>query len=151
EHQGVHLPRYELKQEGKMPTDELQQELQSSTARMHAHLGDRLRQNGRAPAAAVEYRRALEQDPYSPYLLNKLAVVFMVQGEWLKALPFLQQALQLASDDAGTYTNLGRLYIALQDYNQARVALSEAVQINPFDPAVHMHLAECYRQLGQSD
>ena len=27
EHQGVHLPRFELKQEGKMPTDELQQEL----------------------------------------------------------------------------------------------------------------------------
>jgi tetratricopeptide (TPR) repeat protein len=151
EHQGVHLPRFELKQEGKMPTDELQQELQSSTARMRARLGDRLRQTGRVPAAAMEYRRALEQDPYSPYLLNKLAVALMAQGEWLQALPHLQRALQLSSDDGGTYTNLGRLYIALQDYEQARAALSEAVQINPFDPAVHLHLAESYRQLDQSD
>jgi hypothetical protein len=39
EHQGVHFPRFELKQEGKMPTDELQQELQSNTARLHARLG----------------------------------------------------------------------------------------------------------------
>ena len=151
EHQGVHLPRFELKQEGKMLTDELQQELQSNTARLHARLGDRLRQNGRAPAAAAEYRRALDQDPYSPYLLNKLASVLMAQGEWQQALPHLQRALQVASDDVTTYTNLGRLYIGLQDYAQARAALLEAVQINPFDPTIHMHLAESYRQLGQSD
>jgi Tfp pilus assembly protein PilF len=41
--------------------------------------------------------------------------------------------------------------VALQDYERARMALSEAVQINPFDPAVHMHLAEIYRQLGQAE
>jgi len=151
EHQGVHLPRFELKQEGQMPTDELQQELQSNTARLHARLGDRLRQNGRAPAAAAEYQRALTQDAYSPYLLNKLASVLMAQGEWQQALPHLQRAQQLASDDVATYTNLGRLYVALQDYAQARAALLEAIQINPFDPAVHMYLAESYRQLGQAD
>ena len=89
-----------------------------------------------------------QQDPYSPYLLNKLAVVLMAQGEWLQALPHLQRAQQLSSDDAGTYTNLGRLYVALQDYAQARAALLEAVQINPFDPAIHMQLTEIYRQLG---
>jgi tetratricopeptide (TPR) repeat protein len=151
EHQGVHLPRFELKQEGKMPIDELQQELQSHTARLHARLGDRLRHSGRAPAAAAEYRRALAQDPYSPYLLNKLASVLMAQGEWQQALPHLQRAQLLASDDAATYTNLGRLYVALQDYAQARAALLEAIQINPFDPSIHMYLAESYRQLGQSD
>ena len=151
EHQGVHLPRFDLKQEGKMPQDELQQELQSSTARLHARLGDRLRQHGRAPAAAMEYRRALDQDAYSPYLLNKLALVLMAQGEWQQALPHLQRARQVSTDDAATYTNLGRLHIALQDYEQARLALSEAVQINPFDPALHMYLAESYRQLGQAD
>ena len=134
-----------------MPQDELQQELQSSTARLHARLGDRLRQHGRAPAAAMEYRRALDQDAYSPYLLNKLALVLMAQGEWQQALPHLQRARQVSTDDAATYTNLGRLHIALQDYEQARLALSEAVQINPFDPAVHMYLAESYRQLGQSE
>ena len=41
--------------------------------------------------------------------------------------------------------------MALQDYTQARAALLESVQINPFDPVVHMYLAESYRQLGQSE
>jgi tetratricopeptide (TPR) repeat protein len=151
EHQGVHLPSYELKHEGQMPTDEVQKELQSGTARMHARLGDRLRQSGRAAAAVVEYRRALSQDPFAPSLLNKLAVTLMAQGAWQQALPYLQQAQQLSSDDAVTYTNLGRLYLAQQQYELARTAFAEVLQINPFDPALHQHLAESYRQLGQTD
>src|SRR5262249_41241171 len=95
--------------------------------------------------------RALAQDPYSPYLLNKLASILMAQGEWQQALPHLQRAQELSGDDVATYTNLGRLYVALQDYDRARAALSEAIQINPYDPAMHMYLAESYRQLGQSD
>ncbi len=151
EHEGVHLPRFELKNEGQMPTDDVQRELQSGTARIHARLGDRLRQSGRASAAGLEYRRALGSDPTSPYLLNKLAAALMAQGAWHQALPHLQRAQQLSSDDVATYTNLGRLYVALQEYAQARAAFTEALQINPFDPAIHLHLAESYRQLGEED
>jgi tetratricopeptide (TPR) repeat protein len=118
---------------------------------MHAQLGDRLRQRGHAQAAGQEYGRALDKDPYSPYLLNKLAAVLMAQGQWQQALPSLQRAQALDADYATTYTNLGRLHAALQAYDQARLALWEAVQINPFDPAIHLHLAESYRQLGQTD
>jgi Flp pilus assembly protein TadD len=46
---------------------------------------------------------------------------------------------------------LGRLHVALQEYEAARLALWEAVQINPFDPTLHFHLAESYRQLGMTD
>jgi tetratricopeptide (TPR) repeat protein len=152
EHEGVRLPRFELKQENsKLPAEDVRQEIQSSAARMHSSLGDRLRQLGRVPAAASEYRRALEKDPYSPYLLNKLAATLMSQGQFQQALPVLLQARELDLDHATTYTNLGRLYVALQEYEQARVALLEATQINPFDPAVHVHLAESYRRLGQAD
>ena len=41
--------------------------------------------------------------------------------------------------------------MTLQEYEQAHLALWEAVQINPFDPEIHQHLAESYRQLGQTD
>jgi tetratricopeptide (TPR) repeat protein len=118
---------------------------------MHAHLGDRLRQRGRSQAAAEEYTRAVDKDPASPYLLNKLAATLMAQGQWQQALPPLQRAEELDPDYATTYTNLGRLHIALQAYEQARLALGEALQLNPFDPAIHGHLAESYRQLGQTD
>jgi Flp pilus assembly protein TadD len=151
EHEGVRLPSFQLKEEGKLEADELRQEIQSSTARMHARLGDRLRQRGRGSAATEEYRRALGQDPYSPYLLNKLAAILMAQGHWQDARQYLQQVQILAPDYVTTYTNLGHLHVAQQEYEQARQALWEAVQINPFDPTIHSQLAESYRQLGMAD
>jgi tetratricopeptide (TPR) repeat protein len=151
EYDGIRLPRFELKEEGKLPQDDVHKELQSTTARMHARLGDRLRQRGHDQAAAVEYGRALEKDPHSPYLLNKLAASFMAQGRWPEALPSLQRAELLDPDYVTTHTNLGRLHVALRAYDEARQALWEALQINPFDPSIHVHLAESYRQLGQTD
>lgn len=152
EHPGIQLPRFELKKDDStLSGDEVQEALQSQTARRNVHLGDRLRQHGRAPAAVMEYRRALAQAPASPYVLNKLAIALMAQGQWLEARPYLQQTLQVSPDDATAYTNLGRIALALQEYEPARQALREAVQINPFDPALHQYLAEAYRQLGQSE
>jgi tetratricopeptide (TPR) repeat protein len=147
EQDGVHLPRFKLKQ----PIDDLRQEIQSGAARMHARLGDRLRQRARMRASGAEYRRALAKDPYSPYLLNKVATVLMAQQRWQLARQHLQQAKLLSPDYPTTYTNLGRLYLTLQENDQARLALREAIQINPFDPAVHQQLAESYRRLGQTE
>lgn len=151
EHAGVHLPRFELKKGDRLPDDDLQQEIESAAARMHARLGDRFRQRGRISAATAEYRRALGKDPFSPYLLNKLAATLMAQEAWPRALQYLRQAHALAPDYVTTYSHLGRLHLALQEYDQARQALWEAVQINPFDPAIHQYLAESYRHLGQED
>ena len=151
EHDGVRLPRFELKEGDRLPADDLHKEIQSTIARQRTQLGDRLRQHGRLRAAAAEYRRALDKDPYSPYLLNKLAAALMAQGDWQPARQYLQRAQDLVPDYVTTYTNFGRLHVALQEYEQARVALGEALQINPFDPIIHRYLAESYRQLGQAD
>jgi tetratricopeptide (TPR) repeat protein len=151
EYDGIRLPRFELKEEGTLPPDDVHREIQSTTARMHVRLGDRLRQRGRDQAATVEYNRALDKDPHSPYLLNKLAVSLMAQGRWEEALPPLQQAHLFDPDYVTTHTNFGRLHLAWRAYEPARQALWEALQINPFDPSIHLHLAESYRQLGQAD
>ncbi len=151
EHEGVRLPRFTLKEDGKIPVDDLRQEIESTTARMHTRLGDRLRQRGRVRAASGEYRRALSKDPYSPYLLNKLAGMLMVRGDWQKALRYLQRAQSLAPDYVTTYTHLGRLHLTRQAYEQARLALWEAIQINPFDPFIHRDLAESYSRLGLAE
>ena len=150
-HDGVRMPRFDLKQDGKTTAADLRREISSGTARMHSRLGDRLRRRGRLPAAAMEYRRALEQEPQSPFLLNKLATALMAQGRRQQALRHLLRASELESDYVATYTNLGGLYIVLGEYEQACEALAEATQINPFDPTVHLHLATCHAQLGQED
>ncbi len=154
EHEGVRLPRFTLKKEDgnhKVPAEDLREEIESTTARMHTRLGDKLRQRGRGRAAAREYNRALGKDPYSPYLLNKLASTLMQQQRWQPAREHLHRARTLAPDYVATYTNLGRLYVAEQAYEKARTALWEAIQINPFDPTIHHYLAESYRRLGLDD
>jgi predicted Zn-dependent protease len=140
-----------LKEDDKIPATDLRQEIESSTARMHMRLGDRLRQRGRGHGAVVEYRRALNKDPYSPYLLNKLAGTLMSQGKFEPALQHLERAQTLEPDYVTTYTNLGRLHVAQQNFAQARQALEEAVQLNPFDPSIHQYLADSYRRLGLED
>ena len=150
-HDGVRMPRFDLKQDGKTTAADLRREISSGTARMHSRLGDRLRRRGRLPAAAMEYRRALEQEPQSPFLLNKLATALMAQGRRQQALRHLLRASELETDYVATYTNLGGLYIVLGEYEQACEALAEATQINPFDPTVHLHLATCHAQLGEED
>ena len=145
---GVRMPRFELKQDGTAAAD-LRREISSGTARMHSRLGDRLRRRGRLPAAAMEYRRALEQEPHSPFLLNKLATALMGQGRRKQALRHLLRASELEADYVTTYTNLGGLYIVLGEYERACEALAQATQINPFDPTVHLHLATCHAQLGE--
>ncbi len=151
EHEGIRLPRFTLKEGDEIPAEDLREEIESTTARMHTRLGDRLRQRGRDRAASREYNRALDKDPYSPYLLNKLAGALMSQQRWEPAQQYLERARMLAPDYVTTYTNLGRLHVARQSYEEARDALWEAVQINPFDPLMHQYLAESYRQLGMDD
>jgi tetratricopeptide (TPR) repeat protein len=145
EHNGIRLPYFKLKTGDALPVDDLKQEIQSGAARQHTRLGDRLRQRGRIRASAAEYRRALGKAPESPYLLNKLATVLMDQKLWQLARQHLQHARSLAPDYVTTHTNLGRLYLALPEDDQARLALREAIQINPFDPTIHQLLAESYR------
>lgn len=150
-HDGMQLSRFTLKHTNKIPIHNLKQEIESKTARIHVRLGDRLWQQGRPRAAAGEYRRALRKDPYSPYLLNKLARSLMTQGQWQSAQHYLEQAKTLDPDYVVTHTNLGRLFISQQAFEQARQALEEAVQINPFDPNIHQYLANSYRRLGLAD
>ncbi|MEE8302197.1 MAG: tetratricopeptide repeat protein, partial [Candidatus Tectomicrobia bacterium] len=91
EHAGVRLPRFELKEGDRLPTDDLGKEIASTAARMHARLGDRLRHRGRLRAATGEYRRAINKDPHSPYLLNKLATALLAQGDWQHAQKYLHR------------------------------------------------------------
>jgi tetratricopeptide (TPR) repeat protein len=153
EHEGVRLPRFTLKvnDSDQMPAEDLREEIESTKARMHTRLGDRLRRRGRGRAATREYHRALDKDPYSPYLLNKLASALMTQQRWQPAQQYLERARELAPDYVTTYTHLGQLHVAQQAYEEARTALWEAVQINPFDPLIHHYLAESYRRLGMDD
>lgn len=126
-------------------------EIQSIVARNRTHLGDQLLERGRIIAAAAEYQRALQASPHSPIILNKLARVLINRERHEEALNHLKKAQDLDPDSVSTYIQLGRLYNAIKNYSDARVALEEAIQINPFNPTIYRLLSETYAALGEKD
>ncbi|MBI4524677.1 MAG: tetratricopeptide repeat protein [Deltaproteobacteria bacterium] len=126
-------------------------EIQSVVARNRTHLGDELLGRGRAVAASQEYQRALQASPHSPVILNKLARVLIQRDKYDEALPHLKKARDLEPDHVSTYIQLGRLYHAKKNHPEARAALEEAIQINPFNPLIHRLLSDVYAGLGEQD
>jgi predicted Zn-dependent protease len=63
----------------------------------------------------------------------------------------LKKALDVDPDNANTYVQLGRVYHAAKNYAESRNVLEEAIQINPFNPAIYRLLTEVYAALGEHE
>ncbi|MFQ5894607.1 MAG: tetratricopeptide repeat protein [Nitrospinota bacterium] len=150
ERKGVRVRQLRVRRGG--PVGEKAWELkaiQSEVARRRAALGDRLRARGRLRAAAIEYRRALREDPHSAVILNKLGVSLLSLRRSREALEHLRRAKALDPDYVTTYVHLGYAHARAGDLRGARAAWEEAIELNPFDPRAHLELARVYRQLGE--
>ncbi|MEX0803482.1 MAG: tetratricopeptide repeat protein [Candidatus Binatia bacterium] len=126
-------------------------EIQSAVARNRTYLGDQLSGRGRTLAAANEYQRALQASPHSPIILNKLGRVLIQMNRFNDALVPLKKSLDLDPDNGGTYVQLGRIHHATKNYRESKIALEEAIQINPFNPLIFKLLTEVYASLGEQE
>lgn len=118
--------------------DEL--ELAGPDAQGHIRLGDRLRQQGQAPAAVIQYRKALEQEPDNGVALLKLARGLMAQEDEAGAEEALRRAVEKNTAYITPFVVLGELLYEQGRYEEAQPFLEEALEINPFHPRVHRTL-----------
>jgi tetratricopeptide (TPR) repeat protein len=147
---GARVYRYKVK-EGKADAQRMELgEIKSLVARNRAHLGDRLKERGRMGAAVIEYRRALSETQDSVPVMNRLSSALIDLGRDQDALNVLKRILELAPDHPTPYTQLGQVYLKRNDFEQAKAAFEESIQINPFNPEVHVGLANAYAILGDS-
>ncbi len=147
---GAKIHRYKVK-EGKAGEERMDlEEIKSLVARNRAHLGDKLKERGRTGAAVLEYRRALAETRDSVPVMNRLSTVLIDLGRDEEALDMLQRSLTLAPDHPTAYTLLGQVYLKMKDFTQAKEAFEESIQINPFNPEIHVGLANAYAMLGDS-
>jgi tetratricopeptide (TPR) repeat protein len=145
---GVVVHHYKIK-EGKADEERLDmEEIKSLVARNRAHLGDRLKEKGRASAAVLEYRRAMAETRDSVPIMNRLSSVLIDLGRDEEALDILNRVKEISPDHPTPYMKLGQIYLKLQNFKSARDAFEDSVQINPFDPEVHLGLANAYEMLG---
>ena len=124
------------------------EEIKSMVARNRAHLGDQLKDRGRAGAAVIEYRRALTENSNSVPILNKLSSVLIGIEREKEALELLVRARDLSPDHPTAYTSLGKIFLRKKDFKSAMESFQTSIQINPFNPEVHLGLAEAYEMLG---
>jgi tetratricopeptide (TPR) repeat protein len=147
---GTTLARYKVK-EGQADDDRMElQEIKSIVARNRAHLGDRLKARGRTRAAVLEYRRALAETEDSVPVMNRLSGALIDLGRDTEALDMLNRILSLAPDHPTPYQRLGQVRLKRGEFKQAKAAFEQSVQINPFNPEVHIGLANACAQLGDS-
>ncbi len=68
-----------------------------------------------------------------------------------EAVALFKRSLDIEPDSANAYVQLGRAYYAMKNFKQARGALEEAIQINPFNPLIYRLLADAYASLGEHE
>lgn len=126
-------------------------DLGSAQARDYTTLGDMLKARGRLEAAAYEYNKALNFDPVSPIILNRLASTKSTLGEYKKAEELLSHSVEFYPEFVDAYNNLGAIYMKNENFKKAEESYQSAISINPFDPETHIALISLYEKLGLSD
>jgi tetratricopeptide (TPR) repeat protein len=148
---GVQLAQFKVVEREDGDADRLEQEaLQSASVERDLALGELMRQRGRATGAVYYYERARKGRPDSALVLNKLAGALIAAQRTPEAVPHLLHALDVAPDYGASHATLGEVYRLLGQMDKARDHYEQAIQINPFDPTPHYHLAELYRRAGET-
>ena len=113
------------------------------------HLGELLRARERPLAASKEYEKAMKiQGRGNPTIQNGLAKAFLDLKKPEEVPPLMDLVLTYYPDYARTHLNLGRAFLALKQWKNARTAFEKMVGINPFHPEVHEALIRIYSKLG---
>jgi hypothetical protein len=71
---------------------------------------------------------------------SKEAIDLAMEGRWQEAVAINKEIIEDFPDDVDTYNRLGRAYMELGDYSQARGAYSRAVELDPYNAIAKRNL-----------
>ena len=132
-------------------TEELQA-LQGEKARRFTWLGDQLRMKDRWKAAVKEYEKAVTfVGRKTPIIQSKLGYALLKLGRVDDAIAQLKQPLAVYPNYVLLRLYMGEALLSKGAYEDALNHLNAAVELNPFDPDLHHHLALTYEKLGRDD
>ena len=97
-------------------------------------LGNLWLAKGDRPRAKYFYRRTLQLDPKHDRALNNLGALAVEEQRWPLAEALLDSALEIEPDDAKTSYLLAEVRCEQHDLPGARVAIAQAVRLQPGSP-----------------
>ena len=113
-------------------------------------LGDLLRTRGSYSAAAFEYQKAWQLQPYSSMVLNKLGLALFKAGNYKAALDPLTRLTSVYPNYSTGFLDLGFAYDGLKDEAKAISTLNQAMALNPFNPLYMRSLQMIYQRRGDA-
>jgi tetratricopeptide (TPR) repeat protein len=104
-----------------------------------------------AHEAMINYRRALELDPFMVPALINLANIHYACDEIVEAQALYERAIALEPDVFEAHFNLGNIFHDLGRYPLAQAAYRRALHLNPAYPEAHFYRAVTLEKSGLSN
>ncbi len=114
-------------------------ELQPTSTKGHALLGEILAQSGRTEEAVASYRLAI-RDPQDLAWVHRLGALLCELQRWQEAIPVLQGFLERQGDDAEALYLLGAAQANSGEVDDAVATLQRATRLAPQDPKIRQAL-----------
>jgi len=95
----------------------------------------------------VEYQTVLQLNPNRPDTYNNLGVIYLQSGQYDRAFPLLEKALQMDPRPA-YFNNVGTAYLETGQYRLAAALFEKAASLQPSSDVLRGNLAEAYRLSG---
>ena len=103
------------------------------------------------PEAASEFQAELDNNPDHAQAMTYLADVDLHLGHADAALPLLEKAIKLDSEQELAHLDLGILYAGASRQDEALREMKEAERLAPEEVDVHWRLGRLYRTMGRKD
>ncbi|MBZ5725511.1 MAG: tetratricopeptide repeat protein [Acidobacteriia bacterium] len=110
-----------------------------------------LMREGKRPEAADVNAQILKDNPNDPDARGLAASVMLDKGDVNKALSELQAVVTRAPENAVARYNLGRTYVALTQWEQARQSFQKAIELRPDYLPPRLALAQLQVARGEFD
>lgn len=104
---------------------------------------------GRLIEAKYIYKQILELEPRHPDALHLLGVIALQLGNADEAIPLIEQAIGVASQNPAFHANLAQAYLAVQRVAEAQTAFQRAVALDPNNPQFATGAASCTAMRGE--
>lgn len=117
--------------------------------RMFQLRAEMLRQQGLAPAAINEYKKAISEKPGAAGLHYALGTLYREAGRLDESLAEFNEELKISPNDAMTDFFIGDIYLQQNNQAAAQVYLSQALAIQPSLPDVQLDMAKMYHSQGK--
>jgi tetratricopeptide (TPR) repeat protein len=114
----------------------------SEAAKKFLRLGDLLWDARRTRAAMIEYDKAFRANTDDPIVASRLSRAALEAGDAARSLAAVDGLVKRYPDHAPTHAVRGAALAALGRNDEARLALIEAIRINPFDSDPHCVLGK---------